>query len=241
VRRIGIETLDLMKLPVRLPLTSLMLLLLVPWYTACESASSEMFPVTVRSHSDNGQPLEGLRVEIDGAPRGTTDATGRLLIEAYGKVGDIVSVFGRCPEGYRGPSVARQVTLRRFDRLDRRGSAFGPEISWHCGPLKRDVAVVVRASGQPALPIVVQGQRVGVTDDNGFAHVLLRRRPGGDLRVLLDTTNNLDLRPQNPVKIFRIEDRDAIFVFDQDFEKKRRVPKKPRKKKTRRHVPIRIG
>jgi hypothetical protein len=207
--------------------------------SACGAPPPRLYPITIRVQDEDMAPLSGAAVKANGEQLGMTSRNGLLQIRLKGAEGDMQSVSIRCPDGYRTVNETRSVTLRSFSDIANGLAAKGPTLNWQCEPAERLAALVVRASGQPNIPVRLHGRELTRTGSDGTAHTLLRLPPGSNLRVALDTTARPELRPQSPERIFQVEDRDTIFTFDQQFiESKRPVHRKAPESK--RLVPYRI-
>jgi hypothetical protein len=88
------------------------------------------------------------------------------------------------------------------------------ELSFRCRPALRELVVVVRAPGGEGLWLRADGEPVGRVATDGTLHAIVRRAPGSEVRLLLDT-GELPLLPANPVRELRVADRDELVVFDQ--------------------------
>ena len=65
------------------------------------------------------------------------------------------------------------------------------------------------------------------------------------LEIALDTSTYPDLQPQNPSRLFKLGDEDALFVFEQPFKKKEKPKPRVRrravkKEEPKRHIPQRL-
>lgn len=219
--------------------------LLAAGLVACgdEEEPPPRYPFTFTATSDQA-PLAGVAISASSTVIGTTDEGGILRADLTGPDGQPISVNAHCPEGYRSPAQAQQVTLRRMVSLDPAAQGRGIEVSFDCPPEYRDAVVVVRTHGQPDLPVYVDGQEVTRTDASGAAHVHRRMTPQASFQVKIATASNTLLRPQDPSQTFTIPDRDEVFVFDQPFS----VATPPRRRRRRRAapragpaLPVRIG
>ncbi len=209
-----------------------------------EKASLPHFRVTFHAEADPGEPLAGVDVSVGPRRFGATDPDGSLALDLTAREGSRHEVSVRCPAGYRTPTDLPDLVLRTFSALDRAAALRGIAYSISCPPEKRLAAVLVRARGQAALPVVMGAREIARTDAAGVAHVVLRLDPNTTFRVGLDTSAAPNLRPQNPAATFTVADADEIFVLDQPFEliatrrPPRRGPRGPRPPPT--HIPIRI-
>ena len=211
--------------------------------TACgEKAPLPTFRVTFHAEADPGEPLAGADVSVGPRRFGATDPDGSLVLDLVGREGSRHEVNVRCPAGYRSPTDLPDLVLRSFRTLDPEAARRGIAYSISCPPEKRLAAILVRARGQAALPVVMGAREIARTDGAGVAHVLLRLDPNTTFRVGFDTTSVPDLRPQSPAATFTVADADEIFVLDQPFEQlpTKRPPRRRGPRPPPVHIPIRI-
>lgn len=183
-----------------------------------EEAPPPTFRVTFTARSD-GEPLSRVRVVADGRLLGETREDGTLRVDLPGREGQVVTVNAQCPEGHRAPEELPLLTLRTFRGLAPAAAARGIEVSIDCPPAERIAAVVIRAGENGAgLPVTMSGRELARTDEHGIAHLVMRVQPHTTFRLRLDTSENEDLRPQNPGATFTVPDADEIFLFEQPFE-----------------------
>ncbi len=180
---------------------------------ACRSAPRTEFPVTFTAVAD--EPLAGVEVRLQsGKPLGTTGADGVLRVVLAAREGTKVPFRVQCPEGYRPPREMPVLTLRQLTGADPRASGPSLDVSIQCPPAERVAALVVRAN-QPDLPVLAEGREVARTDRDGIAHALVSLPPNSTFRVVIDTSSNARLRPQNPATTLTLPDADEIFTIDQ--------------------------
>jgi hypothetical protein len=198
--------------------------------SACaEKAPPPQFPVTFTADAD-GEPLAGVKLKLGDRELGTTGKDGTLHLRLTGREGAAVPVQATCPEGYRQPEKPPVVKLQRFKGLDPVSEARGIEIGVPCVPEERSAVVVVRTT-TPNLPILARGQVIGTTDENGIAHGLLKLSPNTTFRLVIDTSSDPMLRPQNPATTLTLSDADEIFVVNKNFTVEQKPTKKKKKKK----------
>jgi hypothetical protein len=178
-----------------------------------EEPAIKEYEASLKIYGDPGRPLAGAEV-THGADRvGASDADGQVSMQLRGTEGQILVVVVHCPKGYRSPAQATSILLRRVSEQDR-----SPEYQARCEPLLRTVVVAVRADKGPSLPVLYLGQEVARTDSAGAAHFMLKSPPEDSLELILDTSQNPGLRPQNPSARFQIAGQDELLVFSQKFE-----------------------
>ena len=175
------------------------------------------------------EPLAGVTISLDGGKAlGTTGKDGALRVTLSGREGTTVPFRVKCPDGFRAPHTMPVLTLRRFQGLD--PAAAGIKVTIQCPPAERLAAVVLKA-GRPDLPVLAQGREVARTDTDGVAHALMSMPPNSTFRVVVDTSAQPALRPQNPATTLTVADADEIFLIDQAFQVDEPPPKPAPKKK----------
>jgi hypothetical protein len=212
-------------------------LLIIGW-PDCQSIEPPPAPpqfVVVRVFSDPGEPVSDAGLLFNGKKVSTTDAEGMGKLRLGGRDGEVFDVTVACPRGFESPTKPIKVALKRLADPTKM-----PEYTVFCPPSTRAVVVAVRADNGENTPITYLGREVGRTDGSGAAHVLLNLQPGEQFSLTLDTTGDdkKDMRPQNPVASFAVGQQDDIFVFDQKFEREKKViyrgPARPK-------GPVKIG
>ena len=195
---------------------------------ACRSAPRTEFPVTFTAIAD--EPLAGVEIRLQsGRLLGTTGPDGVMSVVLAAREGTRVPFRVQCPEGYRAPREMPVLTLRRLTGPDPRASGRSIEVSIQCPPAERVAALVLRAN-QPDLPVLAQGREVARTDRDGIAHALVSLPPNSTLRVVIDTSSNARLRPQNPATTLTLPDADEIFIIDQPLVMDAPVREAPRRR-----------
>jgi len=156
---------------------------------------------------EDGRPLAGRAVEIDGLVATTTarDGVARVAVSTAGP--PRVRVGVSCPAG------SRELPPRHVPRLIEGGTA-RLELSFRCQPSLRALVVVVRAPGGEGLWLRADGEPLGRVAADGTLHAKVVRAPDSEVRLLLDT-GDLPLSPPNPVRELRVADRDELVIFDQ--------------------------
>jgi hypothetical protein len=186
--------------------------------------------VVVRFNGDPGQPLKGAALLHDGQKLSESGDDGVARLKLNGKDGDAFDIAVTCPDGFLSPAKPIQVVLKRLADNKK------PEYDVACPPTNRTVVVAVRADGGANLPVLYLGREIARTDGSGAAHVMLKLKPDESFDLVLGTTENASLRPQNPFASFAVKERDEVFVFDQKFElEKKKVVRGGRK------GPVKIG
>jgi hypothetical protein len=176
---------------------------------ACSSQSVGR-AVLVQTRDEEGQPLAGLGVEIDGVPATRTDGEGRARISLGGNGPPRARIAVSCPEGSR-ESNPRHVA-RHVD-----GATARLELSFVCRPAQRMLAIVVRAEGGAGSVLRADGEPLGTVAADGTLHATVWRAPDSELQLMLDT-GALTVRPKNPLREHRVADRDEVIVFDQPLQ-----------------------
>lgn len=174
----------------------------------------------VRARDEEGAPLVGLAVDIDGLLATKTDGEGTARI-SLGEGPARARIAVSCPEGDR-ESNPRHVA-RRAD-----GVAAQLELTFVCRPARRMLVVVVRAPGAAGSVLRADGEPVGTVAADGTLHVALWSAPDSELQLMLDT-GGLDVHPKNMLREHRVADRDELLVLDQPQQER----------STREEVPLR--
>lgn len=207
-----------------------------------ESAPTDQpFRLELSAVADDGTPLSQVRFHSGDRKLGATTETGRVVVKLRGQEGTTLPIEAHCPDDYSSPEP-ESLRLARVKSV--RGGETSPvRFEAVCRRQTRDVVLVVRAEGGADLPVTIDGQVRGTTDESGNAHVVLSvQQEEEDVAVSLDTSDDQSLRPQNPRRVFELSGRDTIALFHQSFSqaqpKRRATPKRAPSK--RRHVPYRM-
>jgi hypothetical protein len=166
--------------------------------------------LVVLARDEEGRPLPGLSVELDGLPATRTGAEGKARISLGREGPPRARIALSCPAGSREPNprhVARQVE----------GATARLELSFVCRPLQRMLAVVVRAEGGAGSVLRADGEAIGTVAADGTLHATVWRAADSELQLMLDT-GALAVRPRNPLREHRFADRDELLVFDQPLQ-----------------------
>ncbi|MEM7311481.1 MAG: hypothetical protein AAF682_32770 [Planctomycetota bacterium] len=228
-----------------LPAVTLLALTFVMAGCEEEEGPPPSYPFTF-SVSQDGQPMEGVTILVQGQPlNGATNSEGILQLPLTGPSGARVALQAQCPEGFR-PAAEETRRLMVLDSIDPAARARGITVPFECRPEHRRGVIIVRTNNKADLPIQLDGREVARTDVNGVAHVPVTMSPNHTFAVVIGTAANERLSPQNPQRPFTMPDNDEIFRFDQDFEE----PPPPRRRRRRVRaapsglptgIPIRIG
>jgi hypothetical protein len=166
--------------------------------------------LVVLVRDEEGQPLPGLSVEIDGLPATRTDAAGSARISLGGDGPARARIAVSCAEGSRESNP--RLVARHVD-----GASARLELRFVCRPALRMLAVVVRADGGAGSVLRADGEPIGTVAADGTLHATVWRAPDSELQLMLDT-GALAVRPRNPLREHRVADRDELFVFDQPLQ-----------------------
>jgi hypothetical protein len=192
-----------------------------------DRSGSGPFSVVVAVHAERDAPVAAARVLSGKRLLGQTDASGLSRLRLQGRDGQTVPLSIECPPGFSSPEAPLTVALRELAT----GSP-PPRYEAHCTATTHSVLVAIRADNGANLPILQLDRRVGTTDAAGIAHVLLAGVPAEQpIALTLDTTQQSNLRPQNPVLTFVSAPRDELVLLEQQFsrlEPKRKVARAPR-------------
>ena len=218
-----------------------LVVLLIAVVVGCtqDRAPREAF-ISVDVTDDQGHFMPNISILVDETPAATTDKKGHARAIVQAETSGRVRVQAKCPDDYRS-AEARSVVL---SRQGGRGTPLTLRMT--CAPLRRTLAVVVRAPGAEGLTLRADGAPVAHVAADGTAHVVLQREPDSTLRLSLDTSDAPKLSPQFPVRELHVADRDEIVIFDQPLVAQvkpvRRVTRKPPAPAPEiRHVPYSIG
>jgi len=196
------------------------------------------FAVELRASSQDGQPLAGVSFTIDQRVVGLTRADGRLVHAVRGTEGGLAKLVVACPAEFEPPPQPAPLRLTRTRAID--GEATQPlTVDVRCQKRLRDVVLIVHAERGDHLPVLVDGKPVGTTDDDGIAHVLLRRpREDKSVQLGVDTTSRPALKPVSPSRSYQLTGQDAVVLFEPSFVVA--VAPAARIAAPRRHIPVRV-
>ena len=181
------------------------------------SATATSFAVELRAVEQDGAPLSGVSFTLDRNAVGTTDAEGRLIRQVHGKEGSTIKVSAECPVDFETPEQPQPLHLTRT-RAVTTSAAQPLTLEVRCQKRLSDIVVIVRAERGQQLPVLLDGKPVATTDDDGVAHVLLRRpRTDKSVQLGIDTTSRPRLRPVSPSRSYELHHRDAVVVFEPSF------------------------
>lgn len=185
-----------------------------------------------------GEPLGNVTARVGTRVLGRTDESGALALELQGRDGQRVNVHIDCPPNHRAPARPLELALFHY------ASGARPEVSAVCEQERVVEAVVVRTLGAREVPLYARGERLGATDSQGIAHVLLRGEPGESVELSFDTSSLPELRPASPSVRILLGNHDDVLLAEQRFEtraKARPTPSGPRKNRAIRETgPVRI-
>jgi hypothetical protein len=198
-------------------------------------------PVNVQVTEPEGRGLAGVPILVGSDPLARTGRDGTVHTELVGPEGAKLTLSASCPANHRLESPPLPLVLREYQNLDGKS---GISVALVCGRMLKTVAVALRASlmtrvgnGVPGpagplagMPVLVDGRRVAVTDDNGVAHVSMKVMAGAKLDFVLGTDEPrfAALKPQNPSHKVVVQDSDHLVGVDQSFlEELRPRPRRP--------------
>lgn len=170
---------------------------------------------TIEARSSTGETLAGVELVLGGRVAAKTDVHGRAVVElppAIGASGDHVRVSVRCPPEYQAVPDSITVLRRGIRTLDARAEAIASNVT--CKPIAWNVAIVVSSRGVPRCPVVLDGARLGETDDHGFAHLLVRAAP--ETRAVVELRGPPDGGPSEwrLSRSFRVPDHDLVVTLE---------------------------
>jgi hypothetical protein len=194
---------------------------------ACSGSTAQAlkpFQVQLQAKSDDGEPVNGAKFSINNVDLGASAVDGKLLQTVRGTEGQSVLVNVSCPDEYISPEKPTPLKLTEVRKVNETASAtLGLGLT--CTRKMLDVIVVVRTENAPSLPVDVGGKNLGVTDEFGNAHVHLRVERGTrTVSVTLGTLAAPTLRPQNPSRVFELDDKDGLLLVEQSFTVERKRP-----------------
>jgi hypothetical protein len=207
-----------------------------------EPDATAAYEILFRATDERGRAVAGAAFSTTDQALGVTSASGELAHALRGREGSTLSIKVKCPAGHEPVEEAPPLRLHTLRALA--GGAESKErlrYSVRCERTERTLAVVVRSRGATDVPVLVNGARQGSTDADGVAHFAYSLAPGAPVRVVLDTSAQPALRPQNPTKTFTVGSEDAVVLFDQKLEPERKPPVRARKAASPvRHIPYRL-
>jgi hypothetical protein len=204
------------------------------------SSDKPDFTVVVRASTDDDRPLEGVAIIAARHRLGATSSTGTLTARTQGEDGQTLPVTISCPDGYVAPATSPPLRLTHARALAS-GKTEPLVYDVVCDRKMRNVIVAVKAAGSKSTPVLVNGERQAITDDNGIAHVaLVVDRSTPSVRVDLDTSSEPNLVPQSPSRTFALNGRDSVLIFDQALSRRSR-PKPKGTPAPARHIPQRLN
>lgn len=199
-----------------------------------------VYTVRITAVDRDERPLPGVSVSFGKVPAGQTGPDGVLALQRTGAEGTRLVGHIDCPQGFTSDAPDFTITLSQIRGL---GSAKAAPLlqTVSCKPLRHEGVVLIKTQ-QPGITVVVDGAPSVQTDALGYAYVYFQRPDDGQIDVLLDTSAQPKLQPQNPSRRFQLQKDDEIFEYEQLFvlEKpkpvKRHRPKAPPPK----HIPQRL-
>ncbi len=211
--------------------TALVLFLLASCAGGEEAEKSTTLHVLVSD--DDGEPLEGASVAVDGSEVGVTDSHGRVSTALRGPDGRLVAIYVQCPGGWTPEEgIQRDMRLRHMRQLGEPRANLAPlESHFKCSFPTRSHVLIVHTDGRADLPVMVTGKQVSITDSHGVAQVVIVGTPGDEVLVRLDTDDHPLLRPASPSRRLILPDKSRFLVFDQEFESREKRTKKVKRRK----------
>ncbi len=199
--------------------------------------ASPSFEIQLSAVTDEGAYLGQVDFLSQEKSLGRTGKSGSFSVKLRAPEGTALPVVASCPDGFVSP----EPTSLRLTKVKSLEGGKSKPISFEatCTRKVRDLVVVVHAENGAGLPVVVDGEPLGTTDELGNAHVLVQRdREVKSLAVSLDTSEKVRLRPQNPSRIVDLKGHDGVVLFHQVLAQAR--PTRVVSQKPRRHVPYRV-
>jgi hypothetical protein len=194
----------------------------------CAQPPPRPFDVEVRALNDEGEPLRGVGVKINGKEAGVTDGSGVLILRRHEAEGEHLSVTADPPRGYRLAGELRPLVLRRIARMVSGAMRELPtEYVIRFGALRRKYAVLVDV-GEPDLPVEVFGAEQAVTNSRGVASFLYEGSPGDELAVRVSCEKNPELVPQVIAGNFMLAPRSEAYLVQGRFVPKPKTQARPK-------------
>jgi hypothetical protein len=129
-----------------------------------------------------------------------------------GSEGETVRLLVQCPDGLASPEKPIAVGLRKMAP----GSP-EPRFETECVPLTHDIVVGLRVTKGLNLPVLYLDEVIGHTNSEGVAHLNMNVAPKEQITLVLDTSKEPSLRPQNPTLTFVTSDKDEMVLLEQKF------------------------
>jgi len=175
------------------------------------------FSIVFIVESDPGLPLEGVNVLVDGKSIGKTDANGSVRAEILAIPGARLQIEQQCPKGHQATEDAKSIRVRKFERLEE-AAPRTIQVTLKCKPLQRLAVFIVTARNGPDLPVFIDGDNAGRTNQLGVAQISRWGVPGTEYAVEIDTRADPRLLPRSPVHVFTLPDAHEIFVVNESFQ-----------------------
>lgn len=193
------------------------------------SKTKPSYEVMITAHRDETEAMGGVEVFQDARSLGTTDGSGALRAVLSGTAGETAALIVKCPSDFTSPEEPIYVRLWPLAP-----GSVSPRFDAECKPLVHSLVLGLRAEHGAGLPVVRLGKTVAMTDPYGVTHFSIEARTSEQITITLDTTQNRELRPQNPTLTFVAADRDELVLLDQRFTVKRSVIRTPKREIPRR-------
>ena len=179
--------------------------------------------------SDPGLPLQGVNVLVDGESIGKTDSNGSVRAEVLAIPGASLRIQQQCPEDHRAAEDSKSIRLRKFESVGESAPST-IQVTLKCKPLRRLAVFIVTAKNGPDLPILIDGDHAGRTNELGVAQISRWGAPGTEYALEIDTRASPRLLPRSPVHVFTLPDAHEIFVVNESFQlQERRVTGRKRR------------
>ena len=192
--------------------------------------------IRVRVTDTGGGPVEGAMARVGADDVSHTDRDGLAMLRIAGWSGEVRRVTVTCPQDSllrKGGDAAW--VLGGDARHD--AGLMTLEHEAICIPAWIELPLVVRTRNTRDVPVLLSGQEVARTDQDGVAQVLLRAKAGESISVVLDTSASPSLRPRSPVHMFAVTEADGLWMIDQVFATR---AAKVKKKRPKPHAPSRL-
>ncbi|MGM0555691.1 MAG: hypothetical protein ACQEVA_04845 [Myxococcota bacterium] len=156
------------------------------------------FPMEISATDTNGEPVAGAKIIVDGSPVGFTDRDGLFQAALSERKGAEVTVSVEPPDGYKLTKDATTTqTMSLTENVTGEGMTRVPvSLQAQMVSTKENYLLWVDLQcdedsldeGQCTdVPVLVGGEEVARTNEQGIAHITLTRVPGSSLKVEVDT------------------------------------------------------
>ena len=151
-----------------------------------------IFPPTVMlevtASQTDGAPLGGVAVQVDGQEKGETDAQGRLLVPLAGPDPGSELTLRAAYErpGVRFTPVEERVVVRRWERKDPDSLRLRVPVTLEAVQVVSEIAVESAGTPLAGADVLLDGKKVGTSDQAGLVKVELAPRLSRDAKLAVN-------------------------------------------------------